>query len=48
MRGEWTLYHGQQGTSKWKHGGKDPDVQEALSQWFSVVTRRGVHVSGPV
>jgi hypothetical protein len=25
----------------------DPDVEEALNKWFSVVTGRGVHVSGP-
>jgi hypothetical protein len=44
-----TLCHGQLGTSqKWKHGGKDPDVEEALNQWFSVVSGSGVHVSGPL
>jgi hypothetical protein len=35
--------HGQQGTSqKHKREGKDPDVEETLSQWFSVVTGRSV------
>jgi hypothetical protein len=27
---------------------KVPDVEEALNQWFSTVTFRGIHVSGPV
>jgi hypothetical protein len=48
LRDEWTC-HGQQGTpQKWKHKGKDPDVEEALNQWFSIVTGRGVCVSGPM
>jgi hypothetical protein len=32
----------------WKHESKDPDVEEAISQWLSVVTGRGVHISCPV
>lgn len=27
---------------------KDPDVDEALSEWFLLITSRGVRVSGPV
>jgi hypothetical protein len=39
LRDEWTLLHGQWGTSqKWKREGKYPDVEEALNQWYSVVT----------
>ena len=34
--------------SKRKRKGKDPDIEEALDKWFSVVTRRGVSVSGPM
>jgi hypothetical protein len=49
LRDEWTLCEGQQGISqKWKHEGKDLDVEEALNQWFSIVTGRGVRVSGPM
>jgi hypothetical protein len=44
---EWTLREGKQGISqKRKRDGKDPGVQEALTQWFSIVTGRGVCVSG--
>jgi hypothetical protein len=28
--------------------GKVPHAEEALNQWFSTVTLRGIHVSGPV
>jgi hypothetical protein len=28
--------------------GKDPDVEEALSEWFSIATGRGVRDSGPM
>jgi hypothetical protein len=39
LRDEWALRHRQQVTSrKWKHEGKGPDVEEALNQWFSVIT----------
>jgi hypothetical protein len=49
LRGKWTLHREQQGTSKkWKHEGKDPDVEETLNQWFSAITGIGVLVSGPV
>jgi hypothetical protein len=27
---------------------KDPDVEDALHQWFSIITGRGVRVSGPM
>jgi hypothetical protein len=43
LRDEWTLRHGEQGTSqKRKREGKDSDVEELLS----IATRRAVHVSG--
>ncbi|XP_072119240.1 tigger transposable element-derived protein 4-like [Mobula birostris] len=49
LREEWALCEGQQGTSqKRKREGKNPDVEKALNQWFSVVTGRGVRVSGPM
>lgn len=35
-------------SQKRKREGKDPDVEEALNQWFSIVTSRDIHVSGPV
>jgi hypothetical protein len=45
----WTLHHGQLGTSqKWNCEGKDPAVEEALNQGFSIVTGQGVRVSGPM
>jgi hypothetical protein len=48
LRDERTLRHGQQGTSqKQKREVMDPYVEEALNKWFSVVTGRGVRVSGP-
>jgi hypothetical protein len=48
LRGEWSLCHGQQRTSQnQKHDCKDVDDEEALNQWFSFVTGRCVHVSGP-
>ena len=34
--------------SKRKRKGKDPDIEEALGKWFSVVTRHRVSVSGPM
>jgi hypothetical protein len=47
LRHERTSRHGQQGTSrKRKREGKDPDFEEALSQWFPVIIRRGV--SSPI
>ena len=46
---EWALHEGKSGTSqKRKRKGKDPDVEEALDQWFSIVTGRGVRISGPI
>jgi hypothetical protein len=49
LRNEWTLCHGQQGTTPRRElEGKVPDVEEALNQWFSIVTGQGVCVSGPV
>jgi hypothetical protein len=39
LQDEWTLREGKQGISqKQKHEGKDPEVEEALNQWFSIVT----------
>jgi hypothetical protein len=32
---------------KTKCEGTDPDADEALNWWFSVITGQGVHVSGP-
>jgi hypothetical protein len=49
LQDEWRLCHEQQGTSqKQKHEGKDPDIEEAPNQWFSIITGWGVHVSDPV
>ena len=49
LREEWALHEGKSGTSqKRKREGKDPDVEEALDQWFSIVTGRGVRISGPI
>jgi hypothetical protein len=48
LREEWT-HNGKQGISqKRKHEGKDPDVEDALHQWFSIITGQGVRVSGPM
>ncbi|KAL4091075.1 hypothetical protein QTP88_025816 [Uroleucon formosanum] len=38
----------QTGNQKRKREGKDPEVDEALSEWFSLITSRGVRVSGPM
>jgi hypothetical protein len=35
-------------SQKQKREGKDPDVEEALNQWFSIVTGQGVRVRGPM
>ncbi|XP_060872747.1 tigger transposable element-derived protein 6-like [Metopolophium dirhodum] len=35
-------------TRKRKREGKDADVDEALTQWFTLATSRGVQVSGPI
>ncbi|XP_008178773.1 tigger transposable element-derived protein 4-like [Acyrthosiphon pisum] len=35
-------------TRKRKREGKDADVDEALTQWFTLTTSRGVQVSGPI
>jgi hypothetical protein len=41
--------HEEQGTSrKRKRQGKDPEVEEAVNQRFSILTERGVRVSGPM
>ena len=47
---ELTLYKkGERRLSqKRKRECKDPDVEKALSQWFSIVTTQGIHVTGPV
>jgi hypothetical protein len=42
------LCHGQRELSQWKHEGKDPVVEEALSQLFSTVNGQGVRVSDPM
>jgi hypothetical protein len=45
LQDEWTLRHGQQGTSrKRKSEDKDPDVEEVLNQLFSIVTLRVVRI----
>ncbi|KAL4101085.1 hypothetical protein QTP88_021105 [Uroleucon formosanum] len=38
----------QTGNQKRKREGKDPEVDEALSEWFSLITSRDVRVSGPM
>ncbi|XP_035212025.1 tigger transposable element-derived protein 6-like [Stegodyphus dumicola] len=48
LREELVLQEGQAGTSKRKREGKDPDVEEALDQWFSIVSGRGVNINGPI
>jgi hypothetical protein len=49
VRDGWILRYRQQGTSqKQKLADKDADVEKALIQCFSVVTGRGVNISGPV
>ena len=48
LREEFVLQEGQAGTSKRKREGKDPDVEEALDQWFSIVSGRGVNINGPI
>ncbi|VVC37159.1 DDE superfamily endonuclease domain,Homeobox domain-like,HTH CenpB-type DNA-binding domain [Cinara cedri] len=40
--------HSQVTTRKRKREGKDSDVDEALTQWFTLATSRGVQVSGPI
>jgi hypothetical protein len=48
LREEWT-HDGKQRTSQKRTcEGKDPDVEDALHQWFSIITGRGVRVSGPM
>jgi hypothetical protein len=45
LTNEWTLRHGQQGTSqKRKCEGKDADYEDALNSWFAIVTGRSVQV----
>ena len=49
LREEWAQCEGRRGTSqKRKREGKDPDVDEALNEWFAIVTGRAVRVSGPM
>uniref|UniRef100_A0A8C4XFI3 HTH CENPB-type domain-containing protein n=1 Tax=Erpetoichthys calabaricus TaxID=27687 RepID=A0A8C4XFI3_ERPCA len=54
LRGEWALRENTQGTSrKRKREGKEPEVEDALNQWFAKVTTRdvaarGVHIRGPI
>lgn len=49
LREEWAQREGRRGSSqKRKREGKDPDVDEALNDWFAIVTGRGVRVSGPM
>ncbi|XP_028677229.1 tigger transposable element-derived protein 4-like [Erpetoichthys calabaricus] len=49
LREEWAQCERRRGTSqKRKREGKDPDVDEALNEWFAIVTGRGVRVSGPM
>ncbi|XP_060879159.1 tigger transposable element-derived protein 4-like [Metopolophium dirhodum] len=38
----------QTSNQKRKREGKDPEVYEALSEWFSLITSRGVRVSAPM
>jgi hypothetical protein len=38
----------QTGNQKRKREGKDPEVDKALSEWFSLITSRGVRMSGPM
>lgn len=46
---QWALSKGHRGaTQKRKRDGKDPEVEEALVKWLSVVTERGVSVNGPM
>ncbi|XP_035224019.1 tigger transposable element-derived protein 4-like [Stegodyphus dumicola] len=50
LREEWVQCEERGETSK--NGsvgeGKDPDVDEALNEWFAIVTERSVRVSGPM
>ncbi|KII67913.1 hypothetical protein RF11_09085 [Thelohanellus kitauei] len=39
---ELVLQKGQAGTFKRKREGKDPDVEEALDPWFSIVSGKGL------
>jgi hypothetical protein len=49
LREQCILCSGQQRTSqKQKREGKVPDAEEAVNQWFCVITLRGIRVSGPV
>lgn len=41
---EWSLHKEIPETSKRKSDGKDPEVEEALDQWFYTVTRQGVNI----
>jgi hypothetical protein len=47
MNGHYVMANGEL-PKKQKHIGKDPDVEDTLSQWFSIVTGRGIHISGPM
>ncbi|KFM73405.1 Tigger transposable element-derived protein 4, partial [Stegodyphus mimosarum] len=48
LREELVLQEGQTGTSRRKREEKDPDVEEALDQWFSIVSGRGVNINAPI
>lgn len=50
LRKQWDLKGGEAKSSsqKRKRDGKNPEVEEALTEWFSAVQERGVSVSGPI
>jgi hypothetical protein len=48
LREEWTHDGKRETSQKRKREGKNPDVEDALHQWFSIITGRGVRVSGPM
>lgn len=48
LREELALLDGQTGTFKRKREGKNPDVEEALDQWFSVINGGGVKITGKI
>ncbi|CAK9828167.1 Tigger transposable element-derived protein 4 [Anthophora retusa] len=46
LREEWACNRKQGTFQKRNRQGKDPDVENALNQWFSIVKERGICVSG--
>ncbi|XP_071056808.1 tigger transposable element-derived protein 6-like [Onthophagus taurus] len=48
LREEWSVWEGRNGISKRKRDGKDPEVEEALDQWFSVVNKGNMNICGSV